>query len=426
MCGVLSGDDGVLDKPHAIYLSFLGHFWSEKHHAVVQGINLITLYYTDPKGHHAPINFKLYDKSKKSSRHTISDWMELEKKRGISVTTSVIQFPYNKCVINLLDTPGHEDFSEDTYRTLSAVDSALMVIDGVKGVEDCTIKLMTVCRLRKVPILTFINKFDRDTRDPITLMDEIEAVLKIQCAPVTWPISSGKEFKGIYHLCTDTTILFAAGHGHHIHQYREIKGINNTALDHHIGDIAAELREQVALVKGASHTFDNKKYQAGDLTPVFFGAALSNFGVKEMLNTFAEVAPSPYQRQTDIRIIEPIEDQFTGFVFKIQANMDPQHRDRVAFVRICSGEYKKGIKLYHVRLGKYLHITNALTFVAGIREHLDHAYPGDIIGLYNHGNIQIGDTFTQGEIVKFSGIPNFSPELFRRVLLRGPIQNSVN
>ena len=361
-------------------------------------------------------------KAKKSSRHAVSDWMEMEKKRGISVTTSVIQFPYKQKVINLLDTPGHEDFSEDTYRTLTAVDSALMVIDGVKGVEDRTIKLMAVCRLRTTPILTFINKFDRDTRDPMALIDEIEAVLNIQCAPITWPISSGKEFKGVYHLYADTTILFETGHGHHIHHYRTIKGIDNTELDQYIGDLAVELREQVALVKGASHVFNHEKYHTGALTPVFFGTALSNFGVKEMLDTFADEAPPPCQRKTNVRIIEPTENTFTGFVFKIQANMDPQHRDRMAFVRICSGQYKKGIKLYHVRSGKYQQINNALTFVAGAREHLENAYPGDIIGLHNHGGIQIGDTFTQGENLKFSGIPNFSPELFRRIRLTDPMK----
>lgn len=361
-------------------------------------------------------------KAKKSSTHAVSDWMDMEKKRGISVTTSVIQFPYKQKVINLLDTPGHEDFSEDTYRTLTAVDSALMVIDGVKGVEDRTIKLMAVCRLRTTPIWTFINKFDRDTRDPMALIDEIEAVLNIQCAPMNWPISSGKTFKGIYDLYADKTILFETGHGHHIHKYREIKGIDNTELDQAIGDLADELRDEVELVKGASHTFDHQKYHAGELTPVFFGTALSNFGVKEMLDAFSKEAPSPSSRQTDIRVIDPSEDKFTGFVFKIQANMDPQHRDRIAFVRICSGAYRKGMKLYHVRLGKTMQINNALTFVAGSREHLDHAFPGDIIGLHNHGSIQIGDTFTQGENLKFKGIPNFSPELFKRVRLKDPMK----
>ncbi|WP_440683721.1 peptide chain release factor 3 [Cysteiniphilum halobium] len=364
-------------------------------------------------------------KGKKSGRHATSDWMELEKQRGISVTTSVMQFPYNDCVVNLLDTPGHEDFSEDTYRTLTAVDSALMVIDGVKGVEARTIKLMEVCRLRTTPILTFINKFDRDTRDPMELMDEVEDILNIQCAPMTWPIASGKEFKGVYHLYNDEVILFETGHGHHIHNYKVIKGLNNSELDAKIGYLADELREQVELVKGASHAFDLEKYRRGELTPVFFGTALSNFGIKEMLDTFTQYAPSPTPRTTDMREVHANEEPLTGFVFKIQANMDPQHRDRMAFFRICSGKYTKGMKLQHVRINKQVQIANALTFVAGERESLEEAYPGDIIGLHNHGTIQIGDTFTQGELLKFTGIPNFAPEIFRRVRLNDPLKTKA-
>ena len=361
-------------------------------------------------------------KGKKSGRYATSDWMELEKQRGISVTTSVMQFPYNNCIVNLLDTPGHEDFSEDTYRTLTAVDSALMVIDGVKGVEVRTIKLMEVSRLRTMPILTFINKFDRDTRDPMELLDEVEDVLNIQCAPITWPISSGKEFKGLYHLYNDEVILFETGHGHHIHTYQVIKCLYNSKLDEEIGFLAEELREQVELIKGASYAFDLEKYRKGELTPVFFGTALSNFGIKEMLDTFTECAPSPTSRITDVREVHAHEELLTGFVFKIQANMDPQHRDRIAFFRICSGKYIKGMKLQHVRINKQVQISNALTFVAGARESLVEAYPGDIIGLHNHGTIQIGDTCTQGEILKFTGIPNFSPELFRCVRLKDPLK----
>ena len=361
-------------------------------------------------------------KGKKSNRHATSDWMELEKQRGISVTTSVMQFPCNDCVVNLLDTPGHEDFSEDTYRTLTAVDSALMVIDGVKGVEARTIKLMEVCRLRTTPILTFINKFDRDTRDPMELLDEVEDVLDIQCAPMTWPIASGKEFKGVYHLYRDEVILFETGHGHHIHDYRLIKGLNNPELDDEIGYLAQDLREEVELIKGASHSFELEKYRKGELTPVFFGTALANFGIKEMLDAFTQYAPSPIARVSDERSVDPKEQKLTGFVFKIQANMDPQHRDRMAFFRMCSGHYKKGMKLYQVRLNKQVQIANAQTFVAGERESLEEAYPGDIIGLHNHGTIQIGDTFTQGEKLKFTGIPNFAPELFRRVRLKDPLK----
>lgn len=361
-------------------------------------------------------------KGKKSGRHATSDWMDLEKQRGISVTTSVMQFPYNNCVVNLLDTPGHEDFLEDTYRTLTAVDSALMVIDGVKGVETRTIKLMEVCSLRTTPILTFINKFDRDTRDPVELMDEVEDVLNIRCAPMTWPISSGKTFKGVYHLYNDEVILFETGHGHHIYNYKVIKGLDNPELDAKIGYLVKELRDQVELVKGASHSFDLEKYLKGELTPVFFGTALSNFGIKEMLDDFTKYAPSPTPRITDVRDIYANEESLTGFVFKIQANMDSQHRDRIAFFRICSGKYIKGMKLQHIRINKQVQIANALTFVAGERQSLEEAYPGDIIGLHNHGTIQIGDAFTQGEVLKFIGIPNFSPELFRRVRLNDPLK----
>lgn len=361
-------------------------------------------------------------KGKKSGRHITSDWMELEKKRGISVTTSVMQFPYKNCIINLLDTPGHEDFSEDTYRTLTAVDSAFMVIDGVKGVESRTINLMGVCRLKLTPILTFINKFDRDTRDPIELMDEIERLLDIQCAPITWPISSGKEFKGIYHIYRDEILLFETGHGHHNYNYKIISGINNPNLECKIGYLAKELRDQIDLIKGASHAFNIEKYHCGKLTPVFFGTALGNFGIKEMLDTFAKYAPSPTSRNTNIREVYATEAPLTGFVFKIQANMDLQHRDRIAFFRICSGKYTKGVKLQHVRLNKKVQISNALTFIAGQRESLQEGYPGDIIGLHNHGTIQIGDTFTEGEVFKFTGIPNFAPEIFKRIHLNNPLK----
>ena len=361
-------------------------------------------------------------KGRKSGRHATSDWMEMEKQRGISITTSVMQFPYHNKMVNLLDTPGHEDFSEDTYRTLTAVDSALMVIDGVKGVEARTVKLMEVCRLRTTPITTFINKFDRDTRDPLDLMDEVEAVLNIKCAPITWPIGMGKFFKGVYHLYRDEVILFENGHGHHIHDYEVIKGLDNPLLDEKIAELAEEVREEIELVKGASFEFDQAAFLKGELSPVYFGTALSNFGVKEMLDGFAETAPEPIGRETDIRVIDPTEEKFSGFVFKIQANMDPQHRDRIAFMRICSGKYTQGMKMYQVRLGKNIQIANALTFMAGSRDSVEEAYSGDIIGLHNHGTIQIGDTFTSGEKLKYTGIPNFAPELFRRVRLKDPLK----
>ena len=361
-------------------------------------------------------------KGKKSGQYATSDWMEMEKERGISVTTSVMQFPYNDCLVNLLDTPGHEDFSEDTYRTLTAVDSCLMVIDGAKGVEERTIKLMEVTRLRDTPIITFMNKMDRDIRDPIDLLDEVESVLKIACAPITWPIASGKEFKGVYHILRDEVIFYKSGMGHTIQDVDIIKGIDNPELDKRIGYYAQQLRDEMELVQGASHEFDRELFLKGELTPVFFGTALGNFGVDHMLDGLTQWAPAPQSRATDSRTVAPTESSFTGFVFKIQANMDPKHRDRVAFLRIVSGKYEKGMKVRHVRIGKDVLIPQALTFVAGDREHLEEAYPGDIIGLHNHGTIKIGDTFTTGENMQFTGIPNFAPELFRRIRLRDPLK----
>ena len=361
-------------------------------------------------------------KGRKADRHATSDWMELEKQRGISVTSAVMQFPYQDRIINLLDTPGHEDFSEDTYRTLTAVDSALMVIDSAKGVEARTIKLMEVCRLRTTPILTFINKLDREGRDPIDLMDEVEEVLNIQCAPITWPIGMGKRFKGVFHLYNDAVHLFSATHGGRIQSGEVIQGLHNPQLDEAIGSAAQELRDEIELVKGASHEFDQQAFLEGRLTPVFFGSAINNFGIEELLDYFVNAAPGPQSRETHEREVHPTEEAFTGFVFKIQANMDPQHRDRIAFMRVCSGMYEKGMKMRQVRIGKDVKVANAITFMASEREHVDNAYPGDIIGLHNHGTIQIGDTFTQGEALKFSGIPNFAPELFRRVRLKDPMK----
>jgi len=361
-------------------------------------------------------------KGKKSGQHAKSDWMEMEKERGISITTSVMQFPYADCLINLLDTPGHEDFSEDTYRTLTAVDSCLMVIDAAKGVEARTIKLMEVTRLRTTPIVTFMNKLDRDTRDPLELMDEVEDVLDIACAPITWPIGTGKEFKGIYHILRDETVLYATGQGHTIQEKRVIKGIDNPLLDEAIGDYAQELRESMELIDGASNPFDLEMFLAGQLTPVFFGTAMGNFGVDHMLDGMTQWAPKPVNRIAAQREVETSESKFTGFVFKIQANMDPKHRDRIAFMRVCSGQYTKGMKMRHVRIGKDVNVTDALTFMAGDRSQADGAVAGDIIGLHNHGTIQIGDTFTQGEVLKFTGIPNFAPEMFRRILLKDPLK----
>lgn len=364
-------------------------------------------------------------KGRKATRHATSDWMEMEKERGISITTSVMQFVHNEHVMNLLDTPGHEDFSEDTYRTLTAVDSALMVIDVAKGVEDRTIKLMDVCRLRDTPIMTFINKLDREGREPIDLLDEVETVLGIQCAPITWPVGMGKRFKGIYHLYEDRVYLYQHGKNSQKQQALQVDGIDNPQLDDILGEMAQELREEISLVKGASHEFNHAAYLSGKMTPVYFGSAINNFGIKELLDDFAQYAPGPLPRAAQTRLVVPEEQAFTGFVFKIQANMDPKHRDRMAFLRICSGAFTKGMKLSHLRLGKEVQISNALTFMAGARSQAETALPGDIIGLHNHGTIRIGDTFTQSEMIKFTGIPNFAPELFRMVRLKDPLKSKA-
>lgn len=364
-------------------------------------------------------------KGKKSDRHATSDWMSMEKERGISVTSSVMQFPYRGRTVNLLDTPGHEDFSEDTYRTLTAVDSALMVVDGAKGVEARTIKLMDVCRLRDTPILSFVNKMDRDIRDAIDLLDEIEAVLKIKAAPINWPIGMGKEFKGVYNLYTDTVHVFKQGQSNIISDDIQIKGLASDDAKALLGVYFEDFIEEVELVRGASHEFNRDEYLAGQLTPVFFGTALGNFGVREMLDGFVEWAPSPLPRPTATREVDANEENFSGFIFKIQANMDPKHRDRIAFMRICSGSYNKGMKMRHVRLGKDVKIADAVTFKAGEREAVDVAYSGDIIGLHNHGTIQIGDAFTEGEDLKYTGIPHFAPELFRLIRLKDPLKTKA-
>ncbi|MFK8329298.1 peptide chain release factor 3 [Pseudomonas sp. BJa5] len=362
-------------------------------------------------------------KSRKSDRHATSDWMEMEKQRGISITTSVMQFPYREHMINLLDTPGHEDFSEDTYRTLTAVDSALMVLDGGKGVEPRTIALMDVCRLRDTPIVSFINKLDRDIRDPIELLDEIEAVLKIKAAPITWPIGCYRDFKGVYHLSGDYIIVYTPGHGHERTEVKIIEKLDSDEARAHLGDEYERFLEQLELVQGACHEFDQDEFMRGELTPVFFGTALGNFGVDHVLDAVVDWAPRPLPREANERSVEPTEEKFSGFVFKIQANMDPKHRDRIAFMRICSGRYEKGMKMRHVRTGKDLRIGDALTFFSSEREQLEEAWAGDIIGLHNHGTIQIGDTFSEGESLGFTGIPHFAPELFRRVRLKDPLKS---
>lgn len=362
-------------------------------------------------------------KSRKSARHATSDWMAIERERGISVTTSVMKFNYRDLEINLLDTPGHQDFSEDTYRVLTAVDSALMVIDSTKGVELQTEKLMEVCRMRNTPIITFINKLDREGLDPIGLLDEIENKLQIECTPFSWPVGMGKGFKGVYNLQRSELYLFTPGL-----ETREREGIRITAigdpqLDRLLGGQAGELRAQVALLEGAANPFEREHFLNGSQTPVFFGSALNNFGVQELLDAFVELAPPPRPRDALTRSVEPAEEAFSGFVFKIQANMDPAHRDRIAFLRICSGKFTRGMRVTHHRAGKQVALNNATIFMAQDRTNVEEAYSGDIIGIHNHGTIRIGDTFSEKEPLQFTGIPNFAPEHFRRVRLKNPMKS---
>jgi peptide chain release factor 3 len=361
-------------------------------------------------------------KGRKANRHATSDWMALEQQRGISITSSVMQFPYRDRIVNLLDTPGHEDFSEDTYRTLTAVDSALMVIDCAKGVEQRTVKLMEVCRLRDTPIMTFINKLDREGREPIELLDEIESVLGIECSPVTWPIGMGRSLKGVYHMLQDRIYLYSTAGRQKASNIAVVDGLDSEEASKVLGADADAFRAEIELVRGACPELNIDEYLAARQTPVFFGSAISNFGVRELLDEFVEHAPAPSRRESEQRVIEATEDKLTGFVFKIQANMDPGHRDRIAFMRICSGEFQKGMKVLHVRSGKEMKIPDAITFMAADRQHAETAYPGDIIGVHNHGTINIGDSFSQGEMIKFAGIPSFAPEIFRRAVLKDPLR----
>lgn len=365
-------------------------------------------------------------KARKSSRYAASDWMEIERQRGISVTSSVMQFEYGGCVINLLDTPGHEDFSEDTYRVLSAVDSALMVIDAAKGVEERTIKLLEVCRMRQTPIITLINKLDRHSRDPLDLLDEIERILKIRCAPITWPLGSGQHFAGVYSFEKRSILPYRRANAEpdETSSHEEIS-LDDPGCTERFDDLLPNLREEIELVEGAGARFDVGEYRAGAVTPVFFGSALRNFGVEQMLDYFVRIAPGPHARVARERVVEPSEPAFSGFVFKIQANMDPQHRDRIAFLRICAGSFTPGMRLRHVRLQRDIQVANALTFMARGREQVEEAWPGDIIGLHNHGTIQIGDTFTVGENLTFEGVPSFAPELFRRVRTSDPMRTKA-
>ncbi|MEA2101873.1 MAG: peptide chain release factor 3 [Thermodesulfobacteriota bacterium] len=361
-------------------------------------------------------------RARKTGRFATSDWMDIEKTRGISVTSSVMKFNYQGREINLLDTPGHMDFSEDTYRVLTAVDSALMVIDSAKGVEPQTEKLMDVCRMRSTPIISFINKLDRYGMPPIDIISDIETKLGIECAPMTGPIGCGSAFKGVYDIYNKRLFLFDPGKDTKKDGYLVIHDLFDSSLDDQLGSYADDIREDVALIEGAMAPFDKEKYLAAKQTPVFFGSAINNFGVRELLETFVDIAPAPGKRPAETREVSPYERAFSGFVFKIQANMDSQHRDRIAFMRICSGRFTRGMKVIHHRIGKEVSLANATIFMAQDRENVDEAFAGDIIGIHNHGTIKIGDTFTTKEPLKFIGVPSFAPEHFRRVILKNPMK----
>ena len=359
-------------------------------------------------------------RARKTGRAARSDWMAIEQQRGISVTSSVMSFDYAGCEMNLLDTPGHHDFSEDTYRVLTAVDSALMVIDSVKGVESQTQKLMEVCRLRATPILTFINKLDREGRDPLELLSDIEEHLGIDAAPVTWPVGMGERFLGTYHLTEHTLHLAAPPPG--TPAFVETTGLDDPRLDELLGRQAERLRADAELLAGAGTPYDFGAYRAGTQTPVLFGSALDGFGVPDLLDFFAEIAPPPQPRATTTREVSPYETAFSGFVFKVQANMDPHHRDRIAFLRVCSGRFERGLKVRHQRIGRDVRLANATAFLAQDRGGVEAAYPGDIIGIPNHGTIRVGDTFTEGESLRFVGLPSFAPEHFRRVRVENALR----
>ncbi len=362
-------------------------------------------------------------KARGEARRAHSDWMKVERERGISVASSVMTFDYAGCTFNLLDTPGHEDFSEDTYRTLSAVDSAVMVLDAARGIETQTRKLFEVCRLRDVPIVTFINKLDRESQDPFDLMDEIEQTLAIDVTPASWPIGMGRQFRGCYDLFQDRLILVERGSADTPDEGAICEGLDDKKLDSMLPDDAvATLREEVDMARGLCPAFDLQAYRDGNLTPVYFGSAVNNFGVRELLNGLTRIAPPPLPQPTVGRLVDPAEDKVTGFVFKIQANMDPKHRDRIAFFRLCSGHFKRGMKLAHVRTGKTLTLHNPVLFLAQERELAEEAWPGDIIGIPNHGNLRIGDTLTEGEALQFNGIPSFAPELLQKVRPEDPMR----
>ena len=363
-------------------------------------------------------------KSNKIKKSATSDFMEIERQRGISVATSVMTFEYKNILVNLLDTPGHKDFAEDTYRTLTAVDSAIIVIDSVKGVEERTEKLMEVCRMRKTPVIVFINKLDRAGKDPFDLLDELEEKLQIHVRPLSWPINMGTEFKGVYNLYDKTLNLFRAGSQKVEKDVLSIKDLNDTVLEKEVGELdAKKLREDVELIEGVYEPFNSAAYSEAELAPVFFGSAINNFGVKELLDTFITIAPPPRPREATERVISPEEEKFTGFVFKIHANIDPRHRDRIAFLRVCSGRFERNKFFHHVRLQKDFRFNNPATFMASEKSIVDEAFPGDVIGLYDTGNFKIGDTLTEGEDLQFKGIPSFSPEIFREVINTDPMRS---
>ncbi|MEO7742939.1 MAG: peptide chain release factor 3 [Usitatibacter sp.] len=362
-------------------------------------------------------------KARKATRHATSDWMEIEKQRGISVASSVMQMEYRAHVVNLLDTPGHQDFSEDTYRVLTAVDAALMVIDAVNGVESQTIRLLEVCRARNTPIITFINKLDREGKPPLDLLDEIERVLKIPTVPFTWPVGMGKRFGGVFDVRGDRMRVFKPGEDRAGGDIEVIEGIGNPLVAERFGEEFSQARGEIELLQGATHEFDREAFLSGRQTPVFFGSAINNFGVQEVLDALVEMAPAPGPKTAVQRVVEPTEESFTGVVFKIQANMDPAHRDRVAFVRVCSGRFERGMKLKISRTGKEVKTSSAVSFLSQRREILEDAYPGDIVGLPNRGVLQLGDTLTEGETLQFTGLPFFAPEIFHNVEVADPIRN---
>ncbi len=363
-------------------------------------------------------------KARGEQRRAHSDWMKVERERGISVTASVMTYDYAGRVFNLLDTPGHQDFSEDTYRTLTAVDSAVMVIDGAKGIEEQTLKLFEVCRLRDVPIVTFVNKMDRESRDPFDLIDEIEQSLALDVTPATWPIGSGRDFLGCYDLLHDRLVLMEKGARGALPAIGEAcEGLDDPKLDRLLpAHAVATLREQVEMARGLCPAFDLEAYRAGHLTPIFFGSAVNNFGVRELLDGLATMAPSPRRQPAQPEPVDPENPEVSGFVFKIQANMDPKHRDRIAFMRLASGHFKRGMKLKHVRSGKTLNMHNPVLFLAQDRELAEEAWAGDIVGIPNHGNLRIGDALTEGTEIRFTGIPSFAPEMLQRVRADDPMK----